>query len=132
MKYIYIVGIFLVLTSCAKLLLGEKKLTYDKSTPYIEAFTPWAHENRKYYVIPIEKVKECRRYPALYYLGHENGYSFFYIVRKTGYEKEIARIALPDSVCVNNQPNTIDTEFKIYKGYRRATIEDNKMIVADY
>ena len=134
MKRMYVIGVFFIFISCTKFLLGEKKLTYDMSTPYIKTYVSSNYKNTKFYIIPIENVKECRKYPYICYLGSENEYSFFGLVTKLSYKDEIVLFALPDSICVNKYPNTLDTEFnktKKYHTWRDATIVDNKMIVGD-
>jgi hypothetical protein len=133
MKYILLIGFLLVFTSCT-MFLGEKKLTYDESTPYIEPSHSNGHlirENERFYIIPIEKLKKCRGYPKILYLGSETNYSFFRFEVMFKYEDEVMSIALPDSICSNKYPNTIDNEIKINKGRRHAKIVDNKMVVDD-
>lgn len=132
MKFIYVIGVFFVLTSCTKFLIGEKKLTYDKLTPYIKTSISKEYYNYKFYVIPsIEMIKKCRGYPYFYYLGSENKYSFFHFHGKLKHKDEITLFALPDSICIIKYPNTIDDEIKIYNGNRHATIVDNKIVVVD-
>ena len=131
MKYIPLIIIFLVITSCS-IFLGEKKLTYNKTTLYIKpSIKAKGWRNAKFYIIPIDKIKECRDYPTIGYLGSEKGYSFFRTIGKYSYTYEILQFALPDLICTIKYPNTIDNEIKIYHGNRDATIMDNKMVVAD-
>jgi len=130
MKYIYSIIVFLVLTSCMRFLIGEKKLTHNESTAYVKTSNmSKIYRNLNFYIIPIEKLKECRGYPNILYIGSENKYSFFWLVAKLAYKDEIVFFALPDSICINKYPNNIDDE---NKRNRSTTIVDNKMVVADY
>lgn len=131
MKYLSVIVVFLVLISCTRLLIGEKKLTNVTFHSYIKPSLSKEYRNQKFYIIPLEKIQECRGYPNVYYLGSENKYSFFLFHGKFKYKDEISLIALPDSVCTIKYPNIIDKEYKIYKEHRQATIVGNKMIVAD-
>src|SRR5215831_4582040 len=132
MKYLSLIVASLVFISCTRLLIGEKKLTYNESTLYIKPSLSRNYENTKFYIIPVEKINECRYYPNLIYLGSENKYSYFQCCGKLKYRDEITEFALPDSICVNKYPNTIDFEEKYRKklGYkhRQATIGNNKVI----
>ncbi len=130
MKYLYTIVVFLVFTSCMRFLIGEKKLTHNESTTFIKTSNiSNIYRNVKFYIIPLENIKECRGYPKILYVGSENKYSFFWFEVKLAYKDEICCFALPDSICINKYPNKIDNE---NKRNRSATIVDNKMVVADY
>jgi hypothetical protein len=113
---------------------SERQLTYNGSTPFINPLLSEQYKNEKFYTIPIGKVKECRGYPDFQYLGSENNFSFFknYGHMDEVQEGEIKEFALPDSLCANQYPNTINDEFKKNNWHRLARIMDNKMVVADY
>jgi len=131
MKYIYLLGFFLVFNSCTKFLIGAKKLTYNESTPYLikQPKIP-LYGNEKFYIIPIEKIKEIRGYPFICYEGSENNYSFFSTSEKLIYADEIIEFALLDSLCINKTPHSINDKPK-KNGGRLAIIVFNKMVIDD-
>jgi hypothetical protein len=107
-------------------LIGERKLTYNEFTSYIKPSISNKYKNEKFYIIPVEKINECRGYPYIYYLGSENKYSYFTFLGKVKCRDEITEFALPDSLCINKYPNSIDDE---NKRNRRAIIVDNKIVI---
>ncbi len=128
---ILILSLFFISASCTKFLIGKKHLTYDNFTFFIKPSSSDSYNDSKFYIIPIDKVKECRKYPYIFYLGSENSYSFFRVYVKVVNKGEITHFALPDSICVNKYPNTIDDETNRYKGFRRAIIIDDRIFVDD-
>lgn len=133
MKYFFVISVFFILTSCTRFLIGEIKMTHDSSTPYIKPVLTDldVYKKAKFFIIPTDSIKECRGYPSFYYVGNEHDYSFFRFYGKLCYKDEIVLFAVPDSICVNKYPNTIDDEDKIFKGLRFAKIVDNKIFVED-
>lgn len=131
MKHLSLLFIIIMFNSCTRFLIGEKKLTYNEFTPYIKAYTTSYLKDQKFFLISFEKLKEFRGYPGFIYLGSENNYSFFGTIAKLWYKDEIILIALPDSICINKYPRTIDLESKINRFYRHGIFVNNKVVVHD-
>lgn len=126
MKYLLMISI-LFFYSCESLLLGNKKLTYNNSMNFIQPMNSKEYKNEKFYILPVEKIKECRGYPQHFiYLGCQNGFSFFQFYGKVKYYDEIDFIAIHDSLCINEYPKTISDEMQIRKC---AKIINNKIVI---
>jgi hypothetical protein len=89
------------------------------------------NENMIFYVIPLNKIKECRGYPKIVYIGSEKSFSMFCLVTKLAYKNEITAFALPDSLCLINTPDSIVKASSHSADNKSAKIENDRMVVED-